>query len=104
MAYDENERGIKRKMLPRVLVTISIMMLAIGSVILCKQTLVKHIIPEYSDSQRPVKSFVFVQRTSELEFITCVPIKEEGVKNCDILQQTPGLIKEVASFFNQIFS
>ena len=94
----------KRKLFSRALVAISILMLAVGSILLSKQVLTKHIVPEYSDDQRPIKSFVFIQRTSQLEFIACAPILEEGVKNCALLQEDEEFRDEITAFFNQMFS
>jgi len=103
MSYVGNERSVG-KLIHRALITISILMLAVGSVILAKQTLTSYVIPGYSDYQRPIKSFIFVQRTSNLELVACIPIKEAGISDCTLIQDDKDFENEIVSFFNQVFS
>lgn len=104
MTDDGISKRPRRKIISRSLVAASILMLAIGSIILSKQVLTKHVVPEYSDDQRPIKSFIFIKRTSQLEFIACAPILEEGVKKCALLQEDKDFQDEITDFFNQVFS
>jgi S1-C subfamily serine protease len=88
--------GIKR-LGKKVLVVSMIIGISIITVIASKNNLDNIVIPAFTTSIRPVKSMVFVRRTNNIEFVSCIPGSQDTgdpTSSCDIFREP--VIQEAA--------
>ena len=63
----------KSKPIKRALAVLFVFAVSIISTITIKNNLDNIAVPAYSDGQRPVRSMVFIRRTNNIRFVSCIP-------------------------------
>ena len=110
MSNEENQKlnlplanaSNKSKIIKRALAVIFIFAVSIVSTITVKSNLDNIIIPAYSDAQRPVHSMVFVRRTNNIRFVSCIPNIESSAGDTGIEEARPCDMFDEIMFRNQI--
>ena len=107
---DEQQNSISRlrsvfkgKWISRSIMVAATLALSVLTVSLIKSNTETLIIPQFSEQQRPIESMVFLQRTNNLEFLSCVPSPTASSNPCGMFRD-PLFQAEITNAVNAQFS